>query len=364
MPKKPFRIKFDKKTSLFGIAEGKNFVLLADYMDASKMQNFSALTFSRLIKGQSSFTPTPIHVQVFLNGTDHGLYLFCEHIDEKEERLNLSQDNIWDFNSFSQFNFMIERDESTLTDLTEIENETYFKVILSETTEYVFALKYPQLEDFIEETSSGEIINHKEKFYSFFKSLIEYVTEICETFYLYQTDFNNFDLISEKVDLESLAMYAAVDQMFIEEDHFYKSFKMYKQSGKLLKFGPNWDYDSTSFGLIHTGKITLNPYKNGANSFQSVRFSEPWGFSLFQDKLNGFPLFKKIWNSLTEDDLISYLQKQNYQQALISKQLIRDCEIWYQNQYSVIFDNQKYSNEFITFRINFLKSYYNSYNNY
>ena len=48
-PKKPYRIKLDKKTSLFGYKKSKNYVLLADYLDGSKMHNYSALMFSKLL---------------------------------------------------------------------------------------------------------------------------------------------------------------------------------------------------------------------------------------------------------------------------------------------------------------------------
>ena len=42
MPKKPYRIKLDKKTDLFGMGKNKNWVLLANYVDESLMRNSTA----------------------------------------------------------------------------------------------------------------------------------------------------------------------------------------------------------------------------------------------------------------------------------------------------------------------------------
>lgn len=64
---KPYRIKFDKKQSLFGLAKAKSWVLLADYLDSSGLHNYTALSLGGEMDGLS-FTPTPNKVNVYLNG--------------------------------------------------------------------------------------------------------------------------------------------------------------------------------------------------------------------------------------------------------------------------------------------------------
>ena len=83
--KKPYRIKFDKKQSFFGLEKNKNWVLLADYLDTSKIRNYAAFKIAQGFDALS-FTPAPNHVVVYINGECKGLYLFCEQIDEKEGR--------------------------------------------------------------------------------------------------------------------------------------------------------------------------------------------------------------------------------------------------------------------------------------
>lgn len=49
MPKKPYRIKLDKKASLLGMPENKNWVLLANYADKSLIRSELAFSLSRSI---------------------------------------------------------------------------------------------------------------------------------------------------------------------------------------------------------------------------------------------------------------------------------------------------------------------------
>ena len=62
-PKKPYRIKFDEKQSLFGLEKAKSWVLLAEYLDPSALHNYTAFSLASELSGLS-FTPTPHKVNV------------------------------------------------------------------------------------------------------------------------------------------------------------------------------------------------------------------------------------------------------------------------------------------------------------
>lgn len=358
-PKKPYRIKLNKKNSLFGYEKAKNWVLLADYMDGSKMHNYSALKFAKLVRGENSFGADPLHVNVILNGENIGLYEFCEHIDDKQGRLNIEQDNLWE-KDFDNINFYIERDYSTIQDSTEIEGVTYFKVINEDYTpeQYVFALKYPEKEDFEEELDNDEIDPHEEEFQAFFDSLKDYMTDICSKFVSYYKDNSNFGLVDSAVDIESLAEFAVVDQAFRESDHGQKSYKLYRHDGGLLKFGPNWDYDSCSIGLPYKGTYVLNPFTVGWNHFESIYIGDRWGYTLFNDTTNGRPLFKKIWGSITDLELSRFVSEQYLEVEKVYGSVIYDCERWMNNQYYCVFDNLRYYALWINSQFYYLKQYY------
>lgn len=357
-PKKPYRIKLDKKNSLFSYTKAKNWALLAEYMDGSNMHNYSALKFAKMVRGEDSFAVEPLHVNVVLNGENIGLYTFCEHIDVKEGRLDIEQDNIWE-KSFDDINFYIERDLSTAIDPSEIEGVTYFKVPLVDYTvsQYYFALKYPEKEDFEEELPDGTIDTHEEEFQIFFNSLKNYITEICQSFVGYSHTTSEFGNIASKVDVESLATYAVIDQAFAEIDHNQKSFKMYRTNGGLLKFGPNWDYDSCAYSLPYIGSYILNPFTVGG-SYNRTTFGEKWGSMLFNDLTNGRPLFKAVWHNISEEQLDAFLNEQLDEIHLISKSSTFDCEKWMENQYYCLFDNGQYYWRFVSNQLPYLKNYY------
>ena len=357
-PKKPYRIKLDKKNSLFGYTKAKNWVLLADYMDGSNMHNYSALMFSKMIKGDSSFSFSPLHVNVKLNDEYIGLYLFGEHIEAKEGRLNIEQDNIWE-KDFDDINFYIERDSKTLTDPNEIEGETYFKIPFNDyaVSEYVFALKYPEKEDFEEELEDGTINKHEDEFNEFFNELKDYITEICSKFENYYHDVNEFENLASSVDMESLAEYALVDQVFCETDHKLYSFKMYKTSGNPLKIGPNWDYDACAYGLPYQGTYIQNPFAVGG-SYKSLYINEDWGRMLFNDLDHGRPLFKSVWNRISLEELNTFINQQHLEMQSISYSSLENCEKWIENQYYCLFDNQLYYWRHVTNQLPFLNEFY------
>ena len=361
LPKKPYRIKLNKKNSLFGYEKAKNWVLLADYMDGSNVHNYTALKFAKMVRGDGSFGFEPLHVNVVLNGENIGIYIFGEHIDAKEGRLNIEQDKLWE-KSFDEINFYIERDLSTASDPTEIEGETYFKVNMEDysVSQYVFALKYPEKEDFEEELENDEVDTHEEEFQSFFNSLKEYMTTICNSFVTYSKDTSNFSNISSLVDVNSLAEYAVTDQAFREIDHSQKSYKMYRNDGGLLKFGPNWDYDSCSYGLPYTGTYILNPFEVGLNKFESLYVGDKWGYMLFNDSVNGKPLFKAIWDNISSEMIEGFIVQQDNEMKSIAESTVYDCEKWMNNQYYCVFDNQQYYWKYINTQLQYLKSFYDS----
>ena len=81
-PKKSLRIQFSEKQSLLGLnggAEQKNWLLLAEYKDASMLRDKAALSLSREILGPDGFYASDAaFVRVELNGEYLGLYLAAE----------------------------------------------------------------------------------------------------------------------------------------------------------------------------------------------------------------------------------------------------------------------------------------------
>ena len=93
--KKPFRLKFNSKTNLFGLNNGKKFkkwCLLADVKDSSMMRNLFTFTVGKkLLNSYNLYSSdyTPVHL--YLNNEYWGLYLLCEQQEVKSYRVGVNE---------------------------------------------------------------------------------------------------------------------------------------------------------------------------------------------------------------------------------------------------------------------------------
>ena len=88
----PYRIKFDKKTNLFGLndaAECKSWVLLRAEYDLLK--NDIAFRLGRTIIHEYNYCSDGMPVHVYLNGTFKGVYELCEQSQINKNRINISE---------------------------------------------------------------------------------------------------------------------------------------------------------------------------------------------------------------------------------------------------------------------------------
>ena len=90
-PKKPYKVKFDKKQSLYGEPKDKEWVLLANYYDKSMLRGdvtyWMASTY-----GQFDYVPRFHFVDLMLNGQYNGTYQIGDQIKISEKRVNVGDD--------------------------------------------------------------------------------------------------------------------------------------------------------------------------------------------------------------------------------------------------------------------------------
>lgn len=92
-PKKPYRIKLDEKTSILGLADDKDWVLLANYRDPTHLMNTFVFEM-----GQGLGMPYTNHtryVEVTLNGEYIGLYQLTEQVEQGKNRVNIDGKQGW-----------------------------------------------------------------------------------------------------------------------------------------------------------------------------------------------------------------------------------------------------------------------------
>lgn len=85
--KKPYALKFEKKTSVLGMPKHKRWVLLANAMDKTMLRNRVAFKVAQ--QTSLAWTPRNEYVELFLNGKHLGCYLLTEHIKVDENRVNI-----------------------------------------------------------------------------------------------------------------------------------------------------------------------------------------------------------------------------------------------------------------------------------
>lgn len=86
--KKPYNIKFDKKTDLFGMGKAKKWTLLASHYDPSLIRNTVAFGFAEELGLPS--TSEVQAVDLYINGDYLGNYLVCESVEVGSERVDIN----------------------------------------------------------------------------------------------------------------------------------------------------------------------------------------------------------------------------------------------------------------------------------
>ena len=91
--KRPFRIKFNEKQTIKGLNNDnamKNWVLLAEYKDASMLRNKTALSISReILEKDGLYASDAKLVEVDLNGEYLGVYLLAEFQQINKDRVDI-----------------------------------------------------------------------------------------------------------------------------------------------------------------------------------------------------------------------------------------------------------------------------------
>ena len=213
-PKKPYRIKFDERQSLLGMAPAKDYVLLAEYNDKSLIRNYLAQYFSTLLN--FDYTLETRFVNLFLNGQYNGIYLLTEQVEVDKNRLNIDESS--DVNG----GFLIEMETNDRIWQEGQEDLNWVKV-----DNYNYVIKSPDMEE-LEPAQVAPKIN-------FIKNTLNrFIQSIGEGTY------------ESYMDMDQFVDYFILSELFKQVDVGYSSVYIHKDKNGLLKMGPAWDFDISS----------------------------------------------------------------------------------------------------------------------
>lgn len=274
--KKPYKIKLDEKTDMFGFGENKHWVLLANHLDGALMRNKLAYELSGFL-GMPYMQSTD--VVLIMNGRYDGIYQFCEQI--RVDYKSGNRVDIYDWEKASEkFAGAIAKAEgfdksakadlenAMLVDMTWAStHEVYFNGITYDLDNENYGINIPELSGgFLIEMDS--YYDEKSKFKTklqqplMFKSpeyvytnsdLMQYTSNYMDAFEnaIQSYDFSdiwnkNKVSYSQLFDMDSLVKFWLVNELFMNEDAMKKSTYMYKDLDGLFYMGPIWDMDWSS----------------------------------------------------------------------------------------------------------------------
>ncbi len=259
-PKKAFRIKFDKKQSLFDLPAAKSWVLLANYFDKSNLRNYLAyLTAHKL--DNLYFQPSCIFVEVEFNGEYMGLYLLCEQMQTGEGRVDIEQDEFDEANG--SYFFELDFEDRILADGL-VKNISYF-----ESNGLFYALKYPEDDD------------------ATYKRCL-YIKSFMDTVFMKMKNKTDYETV---MDVGSFIDYYLIQELFKNVDSPQSSVYYYVEN-KTLYAGPVWDFD-ISLGVV------------GKND-------RSWDYAMYEEKIYWVKEQSKFYKTLFKDQKFFKLVQERY----------------------------------------------------
>ena len=334
-PKKPIRIKFEKKQPLLGLHDGekyKNWVLLADWKDLSMSNNTMAFYLSKTILGSDGYYSTDFrNVEVYLNGTFWGVYLLVEQQEVKDNRSSVPE--VDDDYTGNNIGYFFEYDGYYYQEPTSYldggDGDPTFTMSYPSGATYRSGIGYTVKSDLYAKSQLEFLKNYLEKaFY------IAYQANAHGKFYKFNADYTDVveapeittakEAVAQVIDIQSLVdtyiIHELVCDLDVDWSSFYLSLDMTDEGNKLITFEATWDKDSC-FGL-------RNGICNDAQGLYAMSKNNPW-FRLMtgQDYFNSMVCNK--WREISKygvlDGAIEVLDKQV---ATYEDYYIKNYEKW------------------------------------
>ena len=282
-PRKPYRLKLNKKAEICGLGKAKNYVLLANHLDPTLMLNSVAFKIGRLL--ELPFTNHAIPVDVVLNGIYKGTYLLTEQIEVKENRVDLDENNsvMWELDSYW-------------------DDEPKFK---STAFNLPVMVKDPDLTT--------------EQFEYWKKDFNAFTTQFAKE----PLEGNSY---VDMIDIESVAKFLITFNLVhnMEINH-PKSVFLHKEGNGKYVMGPIWDFDwaydyegtSNHFGRYNTPLFSSSMNGVGTAFFQ--RF-------LQDSRVKA--IYKRTWQDFKNNKLDALLQYVDDYAVMLKPSVERNSELW------------------------------------
>ena len=210
--KKPYQIKFSKKTSVLGMPAAKKWILLANASDDSMIR--TRLVYDAAEQMGFPYVTEYKYVDLWVDGEYLGVYLIGEKAEIGKNRLNLQD----------PAGAMFELDDGFATD----EDHYFFEGRLNS----YFALKE------IVEEDDAHIAQAMSNFQT---AMTRFTTALTSEGW----ENLSLDQLNRMIDVDSLARYYLMNEYVLNGESFFTSFFWYQDGASdVLHVGPLWDFDT------------------------------------------------------------------------------------------------------------------------
>ncbi len=221
-PKKPYKLNLRTKGGgarpLLGMASGKKWILLSNFIDHTLMTDVLSFKIARLL--EMPYTHHTVAVHLVLNNAYQGVYLFTEHKEVAANRIDIGDTGI-----------LLELTDSKGRDVDPDPSSKMHYFFNSKHYQLPVLVRYPQL---AKQPNRNAAQHQLDKIRTDFEEL-----EACIAGDNYAQNG-----CPDLLDMTSLAQYMIVQQLTRNgEIQFPRSVYLYRQPGRPYAFGPVWDFD-------------------------------------------------------------------------------------------------------------------------
>jgi len=219
-PKKPYRIKLQNKTNLFGFpAKEKSWTLINNWGDKTLMRNLVAYEISKRL--DMAYTTAGIPVDFILNGEYKGTYNLCDQIDVAYGRVEVEKMTNKDIQLPNlSGGYLLE------VDAYANQEKDYF---ISSVRRTPIRVRYPDFDDIVPQQFSYIRDHYAKMETALFSSN-------------YKDPENGY---RKYIDIESFIRHFLIGEITGNTDTYWSTYIYKERNDDLFRFGPAWDLDLT-----------------------------------------------------------------------------------------------------------------------
>lgn len=330
LPKKQYAVKLvDKegmpeKQSLLGMPAESTWVLNGSYIDHSQIRNYMLYNISGEIM---DYAPRCRLCEVFLTNADgelqyQGVYTLIEKPKVSKERLNLTPYDP----KYAESSFVVQMNKR-------IDNARIDHLKPDDISVYPANLEYPDAEivtDYSLQYIKNELLRFEKMLYD-----AEY--------------FDNWEKVLQCTDWDSFVDYYIINEFFQNYDAGIRSTYLYKNLGGKFSIGPVWDFDGAFDNF--TGMDFSPDMLELESTFYYFYLCHS---AEFVERCNErYDELRKT--VLSEKYLLQYIDDSS---KYLGSAALRNCDKWYNGNYSIYYDDIEKMKTFVVERGNWMDKHF------